>query len=590
VYRHYFGIKRVRKLNNEKSVKKEYQIIKILLFVVSLCALILGLPLLLSVHLREFIIVSVESFIVHRSLNHGHWHTQLADYAIMFLITGILFFYICLGKTLQKIADLLQKVYLKTRKLSIPQSIWLFVSLCFLFFYVRLNINIMPVIACWIIYRIGFINWLFRIFGKKETKTALFIAGIAMLFFIIVMFLFRVAIVMDSFFGADQNRVLRDFTRVSANHYRVKAHPLYVLLWQSLYHLFCPLVVKTSLAIRIMICIFSGLNCGIFSLFISRITKSRLLNVIICAIMIFSFPQILHGSQILEAYIFTQSSILLMLLYFSFAFSSKKYSLPALLALLLFVTGNNIAYPCIFAIFYIILLYKASESWRIAWKNILRFSFWYIIIFNILLLTQTLFYGQSAPSNIFSIIKNIIDEEGRYIVTHSITYTQYAKDFFNIILFQHLPFNIGAVLNHGWVWALLLLTPFFGFRKITNKPLFIAIIASCVFLFLFHRFYGYYELPLYSPVITCVYVSLFAFIVQVLPKKMTVFLCCPLLAIMIYINSIGFYTVHSINRFLFGSVDIYEQYEYETNINKVNEHIKEYKGNRIFIYRMFNNE
>jgi len=548
--------------------------------------------LLLSNDLRNFIITFVENIIVHRSINHELAHTLVVDHSISFVIVGIVLFYICLGNTLQKIVALMQKLYLQANKLLNNQIIWPFTLIClFLFFYVRLNINIMPVIVCFIIYKLGFINWLFKIFGRKETKTAFFIASIAIVFSIIIMLLFKVTIVMDLFYGADQNRVLKDFTQVSANHYRVKVHPFYVLLWQSLYHLLCPLVNKSPLAIRIMICIFSGLNCGIFSLFISRITKSKLLNVIICAIMIFSFPQILHSSQILEAYIFTQSSIMLMILYFSYAFPGKYYNLPILLALSLFVTGNNVAYLCIFAIFYIILLYQLSESWRMVWKRVLKFSFWYIIIFSILLLTQTLFYGMTSPSSIVTLIKNILYEEKGYIVTHPILYTQYAKSFFNVILFQHLPFNIGAMFIYGWIWAPLLLIPVFSFRKITNKPLFIAIVVSCIFLFLFHRFYGYYELTLYSPVIMCIYLSMFAFIVQILPKKMIIALCCPLLTVMLYFNSIGLYTIHCINQYVFGSSDIVNHTdEYEQNINMLNEIIKNYKGDRIFLYRVFHKD
>ena len=446
--------------------------------------------------------------------------------------------------------------------------------------------NVMPVIACWIIYRLGFINWLIRIFGDKETRTAFYIAGMAMVFFIIVMLLFRVTIVMDYFFGTDQNRVLGDFTTVSANHYRIKVHPFYVLLWQTLYHLFCPLVNKTSLAIRVMVCLVSGLNVGIFSLFISRITKSVLLNVIICSLMIFSFSQILHGSQILESFIFTQSSILLLFLYFSFAFSGNDYNPPALLTLSLFVTGNNIAYLCVFIIFYIILLYRLSESWLTACNRIFRFAFWYMIIFSILLLAQKFFYPPGAPPNIFSMIKDIFSEEGGYIVSHSVSYIRYAKSFFNVILFQHLPLGIGATFHHGWLWAVMLLAPVLGYGKIADKPLFVAIVASCMFLFVFHRFYGYYELPLYSPVIMCAYLSMFAFITQIIPKKFIIFLCCPLLALMFYFNFIGLYTVHCISQYVFGRADIADYKKYAANIDLLKEHIKDYNGNSVFIYRV----
>jgi hypothetical protein len=583
---------RATRLKTENLQKKEFSVTRIILIFVLLCILTFGITLLLSAHLRKFIITFAENNIYFRSLNHEYCHTELVNFAILFIIVSILFLCCILW-----FAKIILRVYLEARKLSIPEPVWLFVFLClFLFFYVRLNINIMPIIACWVIYRLGFINWLFKTFGKKKTKTALSIAGIAMVFFIIVMLLFKVTIIMDAFFGADQSRVFYDFTQVSALHERASVHPFYVLMWQSLYHLLCPLVLKTPVPIRVMICIFSGLNCGIFSLFISRITKSRLLNLIICSIMVFSFPQILHSSQILDAYIFTQSSILLMLLYFSFAFSKKDYNLPALLALSLFITGNNIAYLCIFAIFYIILLYQISESWRTAWNKVLGFLFWYIIIFSILLLLQWLFYGPSTPPSIFSMIRSILFVEGYWISPiHSISYTQYAKIFFNVILFYHLQIinifdNIEAILSHGWIWALMLLIPVLSFRKITDKPLFIAVVASCVFLFLFHSFYGRYELVLYSPVIMCIYVSLFAFIGQILPKKMTIFICCPLLAIMIYINITGLYTLHCINQYVFYSVDfLTEIHEYEANFNMymLNERIKNYEGKKVFLYRLF---
>jgi hypothetical protein len=581
------------RLENEISAKKEYRIIKILLIIVSLCSLILGTMLLLSVRMREFVTTFAENNIYHGSINHVLFQYILVnDYAITLLILGVLFFCICIGKNIQKIAGHLQRVYLKAKRLPHAQSIILFVLLClFLFFYVRLNINIMPVITCWTVYRLGFINRLFKKFGKKTTKTAILIACIGIVFSIVIMLLFRVTIVMDLFFDADQYRVLQDFIFVSASHYRLTVHPFYVLFWQSLYHLFCPLVIKSSLSIRIMICTFSGLNSGVFSLFISRITKSRLLNIIVCAIMIFSFPQILHGSQILESFIFTQSSIMLILLYFSFAFCEKKYNLPALLALSLFVTGNNIAYLCIFAIFYIILLCQISKSCLAALNKALRFLFCYIIFFSILLLMQTLFYELSVPSNILFMIRQILYSEGIYISSIPSVSIHYAKTFFNVILFSHLPFNfnMGSIFNHGWIWSLLLLAPVFCFKKISNKPLIIAIVVSCIFLFLFHSFYGgYYFLALYSPVILCIYLSLLAFVVQILPKKMTISLCCLLLAVMIYFNFIGLYTVHCINQYVFGSSDIvYQLDENENNkISMLNEQIENYEGSKILFYRI----
>ena len=576
-------------MQKEFLSEEKYRVIRILLIIASLCALSLGIALLL-VPIREFIIVLAETFIVRRSINHEFWHTRLVKYAIMLFIISGLFFCVYRGNTLEKIANIILKNF-EVKKLLANEYVSLLVVLClFLFFYLRVNINIMPVIVCWIVCRLGFADWLSKTFGNKEAKTALIISGVSIIFFISVMMMFRLAIVMNWFFGSDSNRVFGDFTQVSANHYRVKVHPFYVLIWQSIYHLFCPLVNKTSLAIRIMVCVFAGLNIGVFSLFISRLAKSKVLNIIMCTIMAFSFPQILHGSQMLEAYIFTQFSIMLALLYFSFAFFKKEYNLPVLLALSLFISGNNIAYTCIFAIFYIVLLYHTSDSWKTAWNKILKFSVWFAVVFSVLLFIQWLFYGRSSPSNIYSMIKGILSEEGSYIAAHPISWMDYAKNFFGVILFQYLPLNIGAIFEYGWLWALLLLIPILCFKKITHKPLFLAVIASCLFLFVFHRFYGIYELPLYSPMIMCVYVSMFAFIIQILPKKITMPLYCMLLAVMICINAVGTYSLYSINQYIFGSADVTDWKEYEASINKLKERIADYKGNRFLFFKTLKTE
>ena len=194
-------------MENGHISEKNYRIIKVLLIIVSLCALIIGVALLIA-PLREFIIVYAEINILQRSINHHRWHDALMNQAITFFIIAILFFYAGLGRTFEKIMDIIRKIYLNAKKLVIPKSVFFFAALClFLFFYVRLNINIMPFIVGWIIYRLGFAGWLIKLFGKKETKMALIISVISIIFFITVMLMFRLAIIMNLFWG-DSNRVL----------------------------------------------------------------------------------------------------------------------------------------------------------------------------------------------------------------------------------------------------------------------------------------------------------------------------------------------------------------------------------------------
>ena len=564
----------------------KYKLVKIIFTFSAFSAVCLGIALLVSTQWRDFIISSAENIIVHHTLNRKLWHNTLVLYAISLFILSVVLFGVCFGRTLERISGILKKMFLEIRKIHIPQIARLFALLClFLFLYVRLNINTMPVIFCWAVYRLGFWNWLSKKFGKKEAQTALIIFGAAALFFVTVMIFLRCTVVMDIFHGADRNRVLGDFTQVSVGHYRIKVHPFYVIIWQSLYHLFRPLETTTSLVVRILIAVFAGLNIGIFSLFVSRLAKNRFLNILLCTVMAVSFPQIFHGSQIVESFIFTQTSLLMMLVYFSFALPEKKYNLPVLLALALFVTGNNIAYICIFGIFYLVLLYRTHTSFRAAFHKIYVFSLWFIAIFSALLLVQTLFYGISAPSDIFLVFIQIIKEEGAYITLHPISWKQYAANFFGIVLFEYLPLNMGALFKYGWVWAATLAVPFVCIKKITHKPLFFAVAASCVFLFVFHRFYGINGLGIYAPVIMCLFVSLFAFIGEALPCKISILICAALLAVMLPVNAAGTYTMHRINRFIFGTIDSGDFLEYEANIEKLKKRISNYTGYRLFIFK-----
>jgi hypothetical protein len=188
-------------MKKKNLMETKYRLIRLILIVFSVGALFLGSSLLLFAPLRDFIIITVEKTITHRTLNHEIWQNRLAFYAVPLFILSVIMFGICLGKTLEKIADAMRKVFLEVKNLTIPNSVALLAFLClFLFLYVRFNINIMPIIVCWIIYRLDFLNWLAKTFGKKETKTALLLSGTAIVFFIVVMLVFKIAIVMDLFF------------------------------------------------------------------------------------------------------------------------------------------------------------------------------------------------------------------------------------------------------------------------------------------------------------------------------------------------------------------------------------------------------
>ncbi len=99
----------------------------------------------------------------------------------------------------------------------------------FMILYVRLNINIMPLLFIYALWKCGFYTWLCNTFGKKEINVALKIMVFSSIFFLIIMIFWRITMVMDIFYG-DSPRVFEDFTKIKANHYRTKVHPFYVLI------------------------------------------------------------------------------------------------------------------------------------------------------------------------------------------------------------------------------------------------------------------------------------------------------------------------------------------------------------------------
>jgi len=566
---------------------KTFRILRALLIAASLAGVFVCLAVLALYPLRETVIILAERFITHRPIVHEAWHRFLIYAAVGGILLSVYVFIISF------VSPLLRMIILSISELLAAIGTMKFPPLVkaaaffllFLLLYVRYNINLMLLILACALWRAGFVKWLSKTFGDKETKTALAIAGIAAVFFVIVMLLFRVAIVMDFFGGSDQNRVWGDFTQVDANHYRVKVHPFYVLVWQSLYHLLCPLKTNSSLAIRAMVAIFAGLNVGLFSLIVSRILKNGILNILLCVMVTFSFPQIYHGAQMLESFIFTQTSILLAVLYFSFALLQKKYNLPVLLALALFVTGNNIAYICLFGIFYLFLLFSIAATPKEAAAKIFVFGNLFAVIFSILLLVQSLFYGMSAPSNILSLFAGIVSEEGAYIMKQHVNWIEYAADFFNTALFEYLPGGIGHIINWGWFWAALLVVPFLLVRKIENRRFFFAVAVSCAFLFVFHRFYGSLELALYAPAISGMYLCLFAFVLKVLPWKLSTGIGGIIAALLIGINSLGAYNMYRVNDFVFGKIDIGDWLEYQQNIDAVKDAAAGYEGNKLLFFK-----
>ena len=396
------------------------------------------------------------------------------------------------------------------------------------------------------------------------------------------MFAWRITMVMDIFYG-DSPRVFEDFTKIKANHHRTRVHPFYVLIWQSVYHLFAPLKTNSSIFLRSFIAVFAGINIGLFSLLFSYISKNTKLNVLTSIMLAVSFPMIYNGSQMVEGFIFTQTSILLCFIYFAYAFLYKRYVLWELLALSLFVIGNNIAYISIFAIFYAILLWQVFSTMRVRFKNALIFTGWFLLLFNIFLFIQHQIYRNQCPIWILPLIKAIMMEEGSYISNY-LNFYNYRINFIRSIFVFQIP-QVGNIVPLTEWLGLLFLVPFFTLKKIKNKQLFWGIVASCLFFVIFHKFYGSAESHLYSPVYGVAFFSLIIYSITSLPKKIATLVTAGLISFLIFVNLFGAYNTFRISKAVYQKNDLIYYDEGQLAHSSVTQFIKCYSGYKIFVFK-----
>ena len=423
--------------------------------------------------------------------------------------------------------------------LQIPRLIWYMLgALVIISLYFTRNINLMPVVLVWCIWKTKLYAKLEKTFGKQQAKLALKVFIVALLFYTSIVCLLRISNVMDLYWG-DSNRVVSDLTSLSSNHYRMKTHPFYVLFWQTSYHLLAPASTDSTLALRLMIATISALSVATLSLFISEITPSCTANMLLCGIFATSYAQIYQGGQIVESFIFTQWSLLLALVYIIWSYKQKHYSLLALIGFGIFVIGNNAAYIILFAFMYLMLLLHSSSGIKQASKRFILYILCFLAVFSILLLFQHFTYGKASSkpdlvaSSIPQLITIILDEDTKYLQVPNLL--SYLISFFSDS-FWWTPVQITYTTpNPGMcIYALLLLIPLVRIKHLTYKPAFIMILMLTILLFIFHHSYDPSEIPLFAPVIVAFICCWLAFIPDALHKKAAI----PILAILFLCSAV----------------------------------------------------
>jgi hypothetical protein len=542
----------------------------------------------------------VKSFaaqLVHRAMmtsdfNSSMWSIRLGKIALVFVFVSALGLAFCVLRKTQRDAVIKRAATLLHRVPAwayIVPGVILFTSL-----YFGKNINLSLVIVAWVLWKARFLDFVRGIFGARAVRIAVITACCAFVALTFVMVFYRLSVTLDIFGGADSPRVFQDINITARKGYaynRVYTHPLYVLIWHTVYSLFAPLNGAGTIAMRFMLISVASLNVGLFSLFISTISKSSPLNYLGSAVLLFSAPTLLQGGQIVETFILSQFSILLSVLYFSYAFGTKKINYFALLALSLLVVGCNLVYILVFVIFFICLMFRAHFSKKTAVLRLIGFGLLFLAVFSLLIYVQYFAFGKNTymPRSINGIIKRAID--GRATFIQHVSLLSYVKSYFSVALYWAYPAWIRQISSLLTVlWAVVLVPPFIFFKKIEKKSLFVSLVLSNIVIFLFHFKYDPEELSLFGPVTGILLLLLVPFGFYGLKRtRVWSILLTVILASEMVVNIPGVANIYRIDGAVsganaVGSEDTFEVKQFTTSMSKSGVTVQDF-NNENFVYK-----
>lgn len=353
------------------------------------------------------------------------------------------------------------------------------------------------------------------------------------LYFLLFVFYFTLACVFigkynssinNVFFGADTERVLNDFINYSANHYRTKVHPLYILL---LFPIICPIYYLSMITfsnglvgVALVIAVISTLNCYLLEKILSKINvKNKITKILIVLLFAFSFASI-NNSMIIEAYLFGTTTLLLFWLVF-LHFKDKDLKLKHYLILLLLgilttsMTITNIFHFLIGAMFLIVFnKKKSSKEYFIEIAKYIGLIVTTILSIFILCEIQRLIFptSENAITYLFKTIFGVFDSSN---TTEEIQYVSFGLiNFLNLFIFNFgygfFGFKVTTTsegfLNFEFsplilIYSILLFALFvFAIVLLIKNKKFksmLPFILTFAFELILHLFYGNDELMIY---------------------------------------------------------------------------------------------
>ena len=128
---------------------------------------------------------------------------------------------------------------------------------------------------------------------------------------------------MVKIFGSDVNRVFKELTVMNSGHYRMKVHPLFLLMLQPIIYIADMLIKNKTLTVLIFQSIMGTGSVGLIYYATSKINKSKKISLLISLIYGFSFTTIMFTS-VIESFVFAAFFLILFWSYFIIKMKEDK--------------------------------------------------------------------------------------------------------------------------------------------------------------------------------------------------------------------------------------------------------------------------
>lgn len=211
-------------------------------------------------------------------------------------------------------------------------------------------------------------------------------------------------------FDADSARVISDFSNILGNHYRIRVHPLYVILVQPIILFLNGITMDSMLSLIIFSAAVGGLSVAVIYMIGSIFTKNKITKILISLVFGFSFTNFVFNATV-EVY--NVATLFLILLWYRVCkiFKSDEVSKKDILILtLLGVTSVAFTITNYFIFLIVSLIILLSK--KISFKKLLGINVLVIIIVICLSYLQNIVWNNTTLVYEF---ENNFEEEENYI-------------------------------------------------------------------------------------------------------------------------------------------------------------------------------